>query len=337
MAENKKINDLTELAEAPAADDEFVVWDKSAGSTKKVTKANAVDAQADASVAAHAALTETHGAEGAVVGTTNTQTLTNKTLTSPTINGATIDNATINSPAGLVKEDVGLGNVNNAAQVELAGNQTIEGIKTFSSSPIVPEPTTDLQAATKKYVDDLAGVGEWAVLGSTTTASLDVSSIDPDEYDEFRITARVRFTTSGTSQQILPEFHIRVNNDSGSNYWQRSHRTAGDDGRSATSSLQVFGGGGTISSGDIAERNLSVILRKQSTDSVAFLLGQSFVHLVTSGTVGITAGARHTGMWNNLASKINRLTLSCENGGSGSEVFASSYILLEAKKIPSIS
>ncbi len=28
-----------------------------------------------------------HGAKGAVVGTTNTQTLTNKTLTSPTIQG----------------------------------------------------------------------------------------------------------------------------------------------------------------------------------------------------------------------------------------------------------
>jgi len=33
----------------------------------------------------HEALTETHGATGAIVGTTNTQTLTNKTLISPTI------------------------------------------------------------------------------------------------------------------------------------------------------------------------------------------------------------------------------------------------------------
>ena len=34
------------------------------------------------------------------------------------------------------------------------GTQTIAGVKTFSSSPIVPTPTTDMQSSTKKYVDD---------------------------------------------------------------------------------------------------------------------------------------------------------------------------------------
>lgn len=43
--------------------------------------------------------------------------------------------------------------------VALTGNETIGGIKTFSSSPIVPTPTTDFQTATKKYVDDNAGGG----------------------------------------------------------------------------------------------------------------------------------------------------------------------------------
>jgi len=46
------------------------------------------------------------------------------------------------------------------AVVKLTGNQTVAGIKTFSSSPVVPAPTTDLQAATKKYVDDaITGAG----------------------------------------------------------------------------------------------------------------------------------------------------------------------------------
>lgn len=46
--------------------------------------------------------------------------------------------------------------------VDLATNQTIEGIKTFSSFPITPSssPATDYQVANKKYVDDsIASIG----------------------------------------------------------------------------------------------------------------------------------------------------------------------------------
>jgi hypothetical protein len=51
--------------------------------------------------------------------------------------------------------------------VRTSGDQTVTGVKTFSSSPIVPTPTTDMQTATKKYVDDNAGgsqpisIGGW--------------------------------------------------------------------------------------------------------------------------------------------------------------------------------
>lgn len=46
-----------------------------------------------------------------------------------------------------------------ATKVTKTGDETIAGVKTFSSSPIVPAPTTDLQVATKKYVDDIAVAG----------------------------------------------------------------------------------------------------------------------------------------------------------------------------------
>ena len=54
--------------------------------------------------------------------------------------------------------------------MRLTGNQTVAGIKTFSSSPVVPTPTTDFEAATKKYVDDNAGLG-----GGTSTGATDIS------------------------------------------------------------------------------------------------------------------------------------------------------------------
>lgn len=56
--------------------------------------------------------------------------------------------------------------------VRLTGAQTVAGVKTFSSSPIVPTPTTDMQASTKKYVDDnIPDIGAWVDISSLCTES----------------------------------------------------------------------------------------------------------------------------------------------------------------------
>ena len=56
---------------------------------------SAAESTASGYVSTHANLTEAHGATGAVVGTTNTQTLTNKTLTSPVVTGLTLNDSSV--------------------------------------------------------------------------------------------------------------------------------------------------------------------------------------------------------------------------------------------------
>jgi hypothetical protein len=77
------------------------------GATLSTTELNYVDGvtsaiqtqlnnkAASSDLTTHTGATEAHGATGAVVGTTNTQTLTNKTLTSPVVSGLTLSDGSI--------------------------------------------------------------------------------------------------------------------------------------------------------------------------------------------------------------------------------------------------
>ena len=70
------------------------------------------------------------------------------TPTAPT--AAVGTNTTQLATTAFVKAEI----ANDSTVVHKTGNETVAGIKTFSSSPIVPTPTTNMQAANKAYVDD---------------------------------------------------------------------------------------------------------------------------------------------------------------------------------------
>ena len=50
------------------------------------------------------------------------------------------------------------GSFDTSNLVDKTTNQTIGGVKTFTLSPVVPTTTTNMQASTKKYVDDKVSV-----------------------------------------------------------------------------------------------------------------------------------------------------------------------------------
>jgi hypothetical protein len=97
--------------------------------------------------------TFTIAVDSTVATLTGSQTLTNKTLTSPVIN----------TPTGIVKADVGLGNVNNtsdankpistATQTALDGKLSLSGGTMTGTLILAADPVNTLDAATKNYVD----------------------------------------------------------------------------------------------------------------------------------------------------------------------------------------
>ena len=98
-----------------------------------------------------------------------TETLTNKTLTSPVIN----------TPTGITKSDVGLGNVDNTAdsnkpvstatQTALDLKLALAGGTMTGAITLHADPSSSLHAATKQYVDNTASgvIAKPQVLGAT--------------------------------------------------------------------------------------------------------------------------------------------------------------------------
>ena len=102
--------------------------------------------------------------------------------------------------------------VSDSTAVKLTENQTIDGVKTFTSSPIVPTPTTNTQAANKVYVDTIIPTGV-ILLWSGSIASIpagwalcDGANGTPDLRDRFVVGAGSTYgvgVTGGSKDAIV--------------------------------------------------------------------------------------------------------------------------------------
>lgn len=82
--------------------------------------------------------------------------------------------------------------------VDNVSDETIGGVKTFTSSPIVPDPTTAMQAANKEYVDGVAIAG--APNASTTVKGI-VQAATQAQTD-------ARTTTGSTGALLFPTLDV---------------------------------------------------------------------------------------------------------------------------------
>lgn len=67
--------------------------------------------------------------------------------------------------------------------VKLSGNQTVAGIKTFSSFPVTPssDPSNDYEVANKKYVDDNLGGSNFALVMKTADTTINNNAVATDD------------------------------------------------------------------------------------------------------------------------------------------------------------
>lgn len=236
---------------------------------------------------------------GTIVGTTDTQTLTNKTLTSPTINTAIINNPTLAT--------------NTISEFTAAAGVTIDGLlikdnKLATNNSVVTANITD-----DAVTDDKLDYPRWyqEIGRSTLSVAGDTLSITSLPARKF-----LRIVVYALNSGAL-NLTMRFNNDSGANYAYR-YSSNGSADTTAVSQTSMFLNLGTYDIYSVFE-----VTNVTANEKAVFGMNMP---VNNPGVTNLPGRLEIGGKWVNTAARINRVDVI--NSGAGDMAIGSSLIVL---------